>query len=158
MSDQLSETLGAVAEETIMSLAFLFVMNEDEADCREDSEPVVACVDFSGPLNGALFVAGPRAMLPELTCNMLGFEEGAEPPSLEVQTDALMELLNVVCGNLLPEIAGPEAVFKVHAPKLAAENLIPESFQDLPPVGRSTLYTEYGKLELCLFLDNHALV
>jgi hypothetical protein len=158
MSDQLSETLGAVAEETIMSLAFLFVMNEDEADQQQQGEPLVVCVDFSGPLNGALFVAVPEGMLPELTCNMLGFEEGAEPPGMEVQTDALKELLNVVCGNLLPEIAGAEAVFKVHAPRLATENLIPETFQDLPPVGRSTLYTEYGKLDLCLFLDNHALV
>jgi chemotaxis protein CheY-P-specific phosphatase CheC len=158
MSDQLNETLAAVAEDTIMSLAFLFLMSEDEAGGGPDGSAMVASVDFSGPFTGALFIAGPKEMLPELAANMLGFEEGAEPPSAAVQNDALQELLNVICGNLLPEIAGAEAVFKVHAPKLHEEDIIPETFQDLPPAGRTELYSEYGKLELTLFLDNHALV
>jgi hypothetical protein len=159
MSEQLNETLAAIAEDTIMSLAFLFLMSEDEAGGAPDGNATIASVDFSGPFSGALFISGPQEMLPELAANMLGFEEGAEPPSPEVQNDALQELLNVICGNLLPEIAGAEAVFKVHAPRLHhATDMIPETFQDLPPAGKAELYCEYGKLELALFLDNYALV
>lgn len=158
MNQQLNETLAAVAEDTIMSLAFLFLMSEDEAAGAPEAEAVIASVDFSGPFAGALFISGPKQMLPELASNMLGYEEGAEPPTSSVQNDALQELLNVICGNLLPEIAGAEAVFKVHAPKLHGGDLIPQTFQDLPPAGTAELYSEYGKLELALFLDNHALV
>jgi CheY-specific phosphatase CheX len=47
---------------------------------------------------------------------MLGAE--SEEISPDQQKDALKEATNVVCGNFLPEIAGPEAVFHIDAPVL----------------------------------------
>jgi CheY-specific phosphatase CheX len=159
MSNKLDPTLAAVAEDTIMSLAFLFLMSEEEAGETQTDQTVVASVEFSGPFTGALYVSAPTEMLDELAANMLGFEEGeAGVPSETVKNDALKELLNVICGNLLPEIAGNEAVFKVHAPSVHPEPQIPATYRDQPQAGQARFYVEEGPLELVLFVDNHAMV
>ncbi|MFP4355083.1 MAG: chemotaxis protein CheX [Phycisphaerae bacterium] len=159
MSNKLDETLAGVAEDTIMSLAFLFLMSEDEAGGIEADASVTASVEFSGPFAGALFLSAPQPMLDELAANMLGFEQGeAGLPSDDVKNDALKELLNVICGNLLPEIAGNEAVFKVHAPQIQPESAIPETYRDQHQAGAAKFYVEEGALELVVFVDNHALV
>ena len=157
MSNRFDDALSQVAEETMMSLAFLFLLNDEETADVGDVEKVVASVDFSGPFAGALFVSAPTALLPELAANMLGFEEEAGEPGPEVQNDALKELLNVICGNLLPEIAGAEAVFKVHAPQVCGGG-IPDVYLDQTAAGKVTLPIESGVVELVLFVESHALV
>ena len=111
---RLNEPLRQVAEETFESLAFMFAMpGDDEFGPDPDAPLAVARVSFHGPFAGELHLGVSRDMLPDLAANMLGMDEQATAPTPEQQADALRELLNVVCGNLLPAIAGAEAVFNV---------------------------------------------
>ena len=48
---------------------------------------------------------------------MLGIEEA---PEHGVVLDAFGELTNVICGNVLPLVAGPEAVFDLDAPEVVS--------------------------------------
>ena len=68
--------------------------------------------------------------LAELTANMVGAEDPSDVPP-EQQTDGLKELVNVICGNLLPVLAGAEVVFDVHAPILLNRGEIPEHVDGL---------------------------
>ncbi|MCP4375925.1 MAG: chemotaxis protein CheX [bacterium] len=113
---QLDEILWNVAEETFESLAFLLPMPEPD-ETLGNCLPAVVSVYFRGPFNGKVIVTLPEATLGELACNMLGLDDGDETP-IETQHDALKELANVVCGNILPEIAGTTAIFNVDAPKV----------------------------------------
>ena len=118
------ETLRRVAEQTFENLAFMFALADDEAAGVEPEDLLIGKVGFDGPFRGELTLRAP-------------------------QTDALRELLNVICGNLLPEIAGSEAVFDVLAPRLAeaGETTIGE------PAGRAWLMLETGRVELSLTLE-----
>jgi CheY-specific phosphatase CheX len=69
-------------------------------------------VSFQGPLQGALLITVFGDLLPTLAANMLGEDDASE----RQQWDALGEIANVICGNLLPSIAGLKAVFKLAAP------------------------------------------
>jgi len=60
-------------------------------------------VDFTGRFTGGMELALSASVLAELAANMLGAEEGTTL-SADEQRDALRELANVVCGNLLPAI------------------------------------------------------
>jgi two-component system chemotaxis response regulator CheY len=150
------EILQEVAEETMMSLAFLFAMPDDETPEQPMGECVLAEVDFSGPFSGTVFLRLPRAILPELCANMLGMEPGDDIPA-EQQRDAAGELLNVICGNLLPKIAGSEAVFKVEAPKLLDNTDIPANHKNHSPAGSCRLVMDTGECKVALFMDGAVL-
>ncbi len=151
MSKELDETLLNVARETFEQLAFMLSM-PDEEDAVAPSR-MAASVEFIGPLSGTLIVSVSEKMLPALLGNMLGLEMGDEP-ELGKQHDALKELANVICGNLLPAIAGTEAVFTVHAPVLLSSKAVSETYDRQEAAATTHLTLDEGETELGLFLND----
>src|SRR5512143_1549041 len=117
MNAAVSVRLSAVTMATLEKLAFLFASPAEEAPAVEESELESVRVDFSGAFTGSLELSLSVPVLAELSVNMLGAGEGTAL-SAAVQQDALKELANVVCGNLLPAIAGREKEFNIQVPVL----------------------------------------
>lgn len=69
-------------------------------------------VAFHGPTRGAVVVRGDRTLLEVLSMSMMGLDE---PPPPELQRDALGEIANVICGNVVPT-SDPEGVYRLAAP------------------------------------------
>jgi hypothetical protein len=114
MARDVTAILEAAALAAFEQLAFLL----------PDPEPMEAVGDlmgmrvmFAGPTSGALVVRGDSVLLEALAMNMLGADEA---PSEELQLDALGEMANVICGNVLPEVEDPSAVFRLSAPEPVA--------------------------------------
>lgn len=84
------------------------------------SSRVVLAVDFSGAGQGTLHLTLPDSMVSSVASSMLG-EDG--PLELSEQYDAVCELANIVCGNVLPLIAGERAVFDLASPRVIATML-----------------------------------
>ena len=70
-------------------------------------------VRFSGPKAGVLELTLPPALMAAVTVSMLG-DEGPHAP--DTQEQAVCELANITCGNLLPLIAGEQAIFNLGSP------------------------------------------
>jgi CheY-specific phosphatase CheX len=83
-------------------------------DVLEAANGVEASVSFHGAARGRVVVAVADTLLPAIAANMLGADAAPEP---QLQQDALGEVANVLCGTLLPAIAGPAAVFRLDAPR-----------------------------------------
>lgn len=77
-------------------------------------------VRFRGPVDGALVVWGDAALLEALAGNMVGTER---TPPLALQLDALGEMANVICGNVLPVAGDRAAVFRLDTPVPAPPTL-----------------------------------
>jgi CheY-specific phosphatase CheX len=148
---QYDEAVYRVAADTLESLALMFLLPEDEAP-----QPCPLCnkrvaVSFTGPFDGMLILAVSEGVLSELAANMLGLENGYSP-TLEQQEDALKELVNVICGNLLPAIAGKEPVFHIGAPEALTAESSPQAVGPLLPAGEARLLADAGVLELSLLV------
>ncbi len=78
---------------------------------------VVLAVDFRGAGQGSLHLVLPDSMVAGVASAMLG-EDG--PLELAEQYDAVCELANIVCGNVLPLVAGERAVFDLASPRVIA--------------------------------------
>jgi hypothetical protein len=115
MNQALSRMLVEVAADTLEKLAFIFAFPAEKAPALEGSNPEIVRVEFSGPFCGGMEMSLPAAALRELAVNMLGAEDGEELAA-EQQQDALKELINVVCGNLLPVLAGRTQEFSLRPP------------------------------------------
>lgn len=148
MASMTTAPLFAAAASTFEDLACLLPTDQlDETQASADPE-AEARVAFTGPLSGTLLVRTHGQLLPLLAANMLGTE--APPPAL--QLDALGEIANVLCGNLLPLVAGGCPVFDLMAPEVCAltgDELPPEVL----PAASLCLGIEWGWVEVELYLD-----
>lgn len=139
-----------ILQEMFETLAFISLGDPPAAKVR-NPDAVRVHVGFTGAARGEIWLEVPGAMLAELAANMLGLDESGES-SREQGLDALGELANVICGNLLARLAGPEPIFNLAAPRIEAK----PPFEDKPPAGTRTdggLGLESGAVRLSLFLE-----
>ena len=145
MNKKLEAELYKAATLTFEELGFLLPTPEiDEQQLNAQVEATVS-IDFDGPFSGNLLVRICGGLLPLLAANMLGEEE---TPSKSLQYDALGEIANVICGNMLPGIAGAKNVFHVNPPRIAES-------PDLPPVAEVQVGLGTGRADLLLFVSGY---
>lgn len=130
MNPDHSETLTRVFTEVLEQLAFMFVeLPDSDSDVAPaPPDPVSANMSFRGPFSGTVILAVPREMAPVLAANVLGLDPDDEL-GLQAARDALKELLNVICGNVLTAIAGDEPVFDLTVPEV--EDYSDEAWDEL---------------------------
>jgi CheY-specific phosphatase CheX len=150
MNKPLHETLRRIAEDMFESLAFLLLLPDDEP-ALSPASAVTARIDFEGPRRGALFLSVSGEMLPELAANMLGRMD--QTPTPDEQIDALKELLNVVCGNFLPQFAGAEPLFNVYPARVLSDGGIPADLETFSKEAAATLTLDAGVAQLALFVN-----
>ncbi len=152
MSDPLSEKLSRVACESLEQLAFLCPFPCGEGETPSGSDAGTVQLQFAGPFSGELFATLSSSALPELACNMLGLEADDEL-SIEQLHDAFREAVNVICGNLLPQVAGGQAVFDLKAPRLLEPGALPEALAGREPAAHASFELDEGGIELLLVLE-----
>ncbi|NIA14445.1 MAG: hypothetical protein GWP08_10210 [Nitrospiraceae bacterium] len=114
------ETLAAVTAAVLENQAFMFAdLVDNDAAPRLPEDHYVVRMTFAGPVQGRLTMVFPAGMCAEVAANMLGLDEEDELAIAGGQ-DALKELVNVVCGRLLTEIAGEEPVFDLSVPEISS--------------------------------------
>jgi len=119
MNAAISGILTDVVVDTLEKLAFLFAVPLEGPAPEDTRELATVRVRFSGPLCGGMQLGLSRPLLAELAGNMLGADDGSAL-SADEQHDALRELINVICGNLLPVIGGGTAEFNIQTPFIPA--------------------------------------
>ena len=121
MEQQVKNILAGVTNETLEKLAFLFAFPDDERDSDGPQPAIAGRVGFNGFFSGSLVIRIASSVVRELSVNMLGLDDDDEI-SPEDQQDAFKELLNVICGNALPAIAGDHVEFNIEAPEILSES------------------------------------
>jgi len=146
------QAMRGVVEETFASLAFMFPVETDSPAAYDPQSARQAVVGFSGPFRGALLLSASEELLEPLATNMLGLEDGV-CPSQEQKQDAFRELLNVVCGNLLPMIASPRDVFDVCEPRMLAAPDDTAPAAGLTDLGTIDVDLDAGHIRLALRVE-----
>jgi CheY-specific phosphatase CheX len=110
------KSLSRAATSTFESLAFLVPEEQPAAGAALVPMAAGATVGWRGPFGGRVTVGVSAGVLRAVAENMLGATAAADA---RTQRDALGEVANVVTGNVLPLVAGAEAVFRLDAPVVA---------------------------------------
>jgi CheY-specific phosphatase CheX len=133
---------------TFEELAFMFETPEGETSDGAAME-AAACVNFRGIFSGKLIIQVYDGLLAAIAMNMLGEDEA---PSYKEQCDALGEIANVICGNVLPAIAGSKEVFHLNAPVIyAADTELAD--KNVKPSAEKSLPLDEGWAHISLFID-----
>jgi len=78
-----------------------------------------AMIEYKGGKKGRVVIITTKALGKVLAANILGMDQ-PEAVSEEYQADAIMEFLNVFCGNLITALHGTKMVFNVGVPVLSS--------------------------------------
>ena len=149
MSSSLQTQLYLAAVLTFEELTFLCPTELNGDECPDYSAAHVVSVRFRGRTRGRLELAVSRNLLPGIAMNMLGTDG---PPPEQVQRDAVGELANVICGNLLPAVAGITTVLDLAAPETVEPIAGRESAQ--PPTAETRFALEDGWASVKLFVNH----
>lgn len=105
--------------EIFEQLAFMFgeELDKDEVESPQ-GDFIRAVMTFSGHRKGSIELVIPKRLAPALANNILGIDESSHPDA-EIAEDALKELLNTVCGRILPTIFTDTETFDLHPPEVA---------------------------------------
>ena len=151
MSGDKKSQLFQAAALTFEGLGFLYA----EADLTEAQEQApfeaAARVRFTGPVTGQVEVRVAGGILGELAANMLGQDK---PPGPGTQRDALGELTNVICGNLLPALAGSHVVFDLSKPEVRSRSADMNEAPDWSHATHVKMGLGAGRAEVLLILDS----
>lgn len=119
MASEHAEMLSAVFCDVLEKMAFMFAELAEEDELSDSvAEPIEARMSFDGPINGVLALVVPKEMCSEIAANALGIDTDEER-AIEKGSDATKELLNMVCGTMLTELAGVEPVFDLTIPQIS---------------------------------------
>jgi hypothetical protein len=146
MEKELQEALSKVMFMTFEELGFVFPEAEMTLD-QANAEPEIAVeTDFFGPFEGKVILQICGGLVEVISTNMLGSDA---PPVLNLQQDAMRELANVVCGNLLPLIAGSKEVFHLKPPRILELN----GFSLDGRIAEAHVGIDQGRADAYLFVD-----
>jgi CheY-specific phosphatase CheX len=109
---------------------------------------LAASVDFVGPVSGTFIVALFGDLVSIMAANMLG---EVDAPSDFQQKDAIKELANVMCGNMLPHLLGEKAVYNISAPQIIEDRAEIGSKYGIS-MEKLLVGIETGRAELQIFL------
>ena len=156
MRAKLEERMSQVAIDTLEKLAFMFAFSDEGGEDLPRDSAVAGSISFTGPFSGTLLVTMSIEVLQELAGNMLGLDDGEETTQ-DHRSDALKETMNVICGNLLPAIAGDEVIFDIGVPKVIPADQEMKKGAGVPdglaPSAKVNLDLDEGQCVLFLFLD-----
>jgi len=147
MNNQEMELYRAAAM-TFEQLGFMFLTPEFEEERSADGIQAAATVEFDGPVTGRLIVTANGELLQPLAANMLGLDEASEAE----QRDALGEISNVVCGNVMPRIAQSSEAFRIQSPRVVLGG-IPGDWNAGSPSVKVSLPFEDGRADVFLYVS-----
>lgn len=131
---------------TFEHMAFLFEMPKTEDQSQALSHDGTAMVTFTGPISGELHVASYGGLMQAMAADVLG----EDTPTMEQQQDLLGEVTNVICGSVLPRIAGSGHVFRIGPPRFLYPS--EESSHPSEPATRVNIHLSEGAVEITLFI------
>jgi len=145
METKLQRALYQAAVRIFEEICFMFEAPELEEEFKDAQVEAAASVEFSGPIEGRLLIKARAGLLSGIAANMLGEEN----PSKKQQQDALGEIANIICGNILPAIHGSKKVFEVTSPQIVkTENLLSKE----APTATASVILDQGRADLMLYV------
>lgn len=145
MNAVLDESLYKVAVE-VFERGGLLAVPPEETPSSSPPPSERARVDFKGPVNGALLVKTYGNLLPALARQMADGKNAGT----DVQIDALKEISNIICGNILPYAVGPHCILRI-GPPLAGDPARDPAPPEWILWGQTKVLFPEGRIELQLY-------
>ena len=149
MKTKIEKVLKESAIKTFEDICFMYLEPELEDEQKGLALEAVSQVKFKGDYNGSLIVETRGGLFAAIAANMLGNDH----PNFQQKNDALGEVANIICGNVVPSLgrkSGQE--YKIESPVILNIDEMPADKEE--PLAQVTLNLSEGRADIKLFLDD----
>jgi chemotaxis protein CheY-P-specific phosphatase CheC len=143
-------------ESTIITLEDLcFIYQMPELKDAQENLPLEAAAEVkyrSDDFTGKLLIETRGGLFSAIATNILSNDD----PSTQQKKDALGEIANIICGNVVPSLGGGGREYKIEPPRsLNKDDLLKEEKQG-KPMAEITLNFNDGRADIKLFVDGYS--
>ena len=153
MKTQIEKVLIESTIRTLEDLCFMY--QEPELKDAQENLPLEAAAEVeyrSVDFNGKLLIETRGGMFSAIATNILSNDD----PSAQQKKDALGEIANIICGNVVPSLGGGGREYKIEPPRsLNKDDLLKEEGQE-EPMAEITLNFKDGRADIKLFVDGYS--
>ncbi len=154
MDNSARHVINDLFADVLEQLVFIFAEPAPKAELPTNAESVLQVnINFTGHMSGKLVLMSPESVCAEMAMNMLGANSTEEISAADAH-EAIKELVNISCGQLLTALAGNGPVFDLSPPDISRPDSTAwmEMLNDEQTFG---YFTDGGPL-LLRFLTNQA--
>lgn len=153
MKTQIEKVLIESTVRTLEDLCFMY--QEPELKDAQENLPLEAAAEVkyrSDDFTGKLLIETRGGLFSAIATNILSNDD----PITQQKKDALGEIANIICGNIVPSLGGGGREYKIEPPRsLNKEDLLKEEWQE-EPVAEITLNFNDGRADIKLFMDGYS--
>lgn len=152
MKKQIENILKESTIITFEDICFIYQVPELK-DAQKDMELEAAAeVKYRGDLTGKLLIETRGGLSKAIAANMLS----NDLPSAQQKKDALGEIANIICGNVVPSLGRGKLEYKIESPRpLNKDELLKEEKQE-NPLAEITLNFNEGRADIKFFVDGYS--
>ena len=152
MKRQIENVLKESTIKTFEDICFIYQVPELKDDQKNMALEAVAEVNFRGNFTGKLVIETRGGLFSAIAANMLS----NDVPEDRQKKDALGEVANIICGNVVPSLGRSEPEYKIEGPRcLNKDDLLKEEKQE-KPLAEITLNFNQGRVDIKLFVNNYS--
>jgi CheY-specific phosphatase CheX len=139
---------------TFEDTCFMYVAPEMEEVQKNMPIEAASQVQYRGDFTGRLLIETRGGLLSAIAANMLSNDD----TSAQQKKDALGEVANIICGNVVISLGRSDRGYKIESPRfLSKEEMLKEEGQG-SVVAKVTLNFNEGRADIKFFVDDHSAV
>jgi len=152
MKKQIENVLKESTIITFEDICFIYQVPELK-DAQKNMELEAAAeVKYRGDLTGKLLIETRGGLSMAIAANMLS----NDVPSAQQKKDALGEIANIICGNVVPSLGRGKLEYKIESPRpLNKDELLKEEKQG-NPLAEITFNFNEGRADIKFFVDGYS--
>ncbi|MCK7467402.1 MAG: chemotaxis protein CheX [Desulfosudis oleivorans] len=127
MKKQIENVLTVSTIKTFEDICFIYQVPELKDDQKNLTLEAAAEVKYKGNFTGKLVIETRGGLFSAIAANMLS----NDVPSIQQKKDALGEIANIICGNVVPSLGRSDPEYKIESPRfLNKDDLLKEEKQE----------------------------
>lgn len=151
MKKKIDDVLKESAIKTFEDICYMYLEPELKDSQKNMPRDAVSEVTFTGIFNGKLVIESRGDLYTAVAANMLSNDH----PSAQQKKDALGEIANIICGNIVPSIGRQKGSgYKIQSPRTFDKDSLPRE-EKSAPLADVTLNFNRGRVDVKLFVDNY---
>ena len=153
MKTQIEKVLIESTVRTLEDLCFMY--QEPELKDAQENLPLEAAAEVkyrSDDFTGKLLIETRGRLFSAIATNILSNDD----PIAQQKKDALGEIANIICGNIVPSLGGGGREYKIESPIFLNKDELLKEEKLGKPLAEITLNFNDGRVDIKLFVDGYS--
>lgn len=150
MNTRIEKAMEEAAIGTFEDICFMYPVPELKNVQKSLKPEAAAEVRYKGNYKGKLLIETRGQLLSAITANILS----TETPGSRQKKDALGELANIICGNIVPYLGRGDKGYKIESPRTLHKKELLDKTKPGKLLAKVTLNFNEGRADIKFYIDD----